>query len=284
MIVDAHTHIWPRWPYDPPVPDSTSRGSFENLLFQLDQNGVDEALVVNAHIEGAHDNNDYGALAVAGHPDRLHHIVDIDSRWSAEYHSPGAADRLRALIDRYRPAGVSHYLAPDNDGWLVSDQGIEFFALAASRGLVVSFAAPPAWLDDLRVIARRFPELPLLVNHLAVVMLHPAGIDEALRLVLDEEDLPNLLVKVSGYYYGNERPWDYPYTDRLGIVKAFYETWGPRRMVWASDWPSLLPHQSYRQALQLLPDHLEFLAPGELDLILGDTLHAVLADRARART
>ncbi len=105
--------------------------------------------------------------------------------------------------------------------------------------MLVSFAAPSVWLDRVRALARRYPDIPFLVNHLAVVTLHPGGIDEGLRLVLDHDDIPNLLVKVSGYYYGSRPPWDYPYLDRLPIVRAFYDSWGPARMVWASDWPSL---------------------------------------------
>ncbi|MET7398524.1 amidohydrolase family protein [Dactylosporangium sp. NPDC005572] len=279
MIVDAHTHIWPRWPYRPDVPDSESRGRAENLLLEMDRAGVGAALLVNARIEHAEDNNDYGAEVAAVHRGRLLQVADIDSRFGPDYHRPGAADRLRATIEKYQPVGVSHYLAPDNDGWLLSDEGREFFRVAQDARLLVTLAAPPNWYDDLRDVARRFPGLPIMVNHLAVVMLHPDGIDAGLRLVLDREDVPNLLVKVSGYYYGHERPWDYPYLDRLPIVKAFAENWGAGRMVWSSDWPSLLPHHSYRQALQVLRDHADFLSADDVARIQGGTLETLLRER-----
>ncbi|MEU7873467.1 amidohydrolase family protein [Dactylosporangium sp. NPDC049140] len=281
MIVDAHTHVWPRWPYRPDVPDSDSRGRAENLLLEMDRAGVDAALVVNARIEHADDNNDYGAEAATVHKGRLLQVADIDSRFGPHYHRPGAADRLRATIERYQPVGVSHYLAAENDGWLRSDAAREFFQVAQDARLLVSLAAPPAWYDDLRDTARRFPDVPILVNHLAVVMLHPDGIDAGLRLVLDREEVPNLLVKVSGYYYGHDRPWDYPYDDRMPIVKAFAESWGPGRMVWSSDWPSLLPHHSYRQALQVLRDHAEFLSEDDIARIQGGTLETLLRERGR---
>ncbi|MFI5913257.1 amidohydrolase family protein [Dactylosporangium sp. NPDC051541] len=283
MIVDAHTHVWPRWPYRPDVPDTDSRGRAENLLLDMDRAGVDAALVVNARIEHAEDNNDYGAEVAAAHPGRLLQVADIDSRFGPDYHRPGAADRLRATVERYRPVGISHYLAPDNDGWLHSDEGLEFFRVARDARLLVTLAAPPNWYDDLRDVARRYPDLPIMVNHLAVVMLHPDGIDAALRLVLDREDIPNLLVKVSGYYYGHDRPWDYPYLDRLPIVKAFAESWGAGRMVWSSDWPSLLPHHSYRQALQVLRDHAGFLSEDDVARIQGGTLEALLRERGHLR-
>jgi len=281
VIIDAHTHVWPRWPYEPPVPDDETRGSFDNLLFQLDAAGVDRALVVNARITRSEDNNEYGARAVREHPDRFFHIVDLDGRWGPDYHQPGAAARLRALVEQFRPTGVSHYLAQQNDGWLLSPEGTAFFEVAAEHSLIVNFAAPPVWMADLRAVARAFPTVSLLVNHLAVVGLHPSGVDEALELVLDRQDLPNLLVKVSGYYYGAEKPWDYPYADRLEIVRAFYDTWGPGRMIWASDWPSVLPNMSYRQSLEVLREHAEFISATELDLILGGTLASILEQRGR---
>lgn len=279
MILDAHTHVWPRWPYRPDVPDSDSRGRAENLLLEMDRAGVDAAFIVNARIDNASDNNEYGAEVAAGHPGRLLQVADIDSRFGPDYHRPGAADRLRALVDEYRPVGISHYLEPKNDGWLLSDEGSEFLRVADEAKLVITLAAPPDWYDDLRTAARQFPSLAMIANHLAVVTLHPGGIDEGLRLVLDHDDLPNLLVKVSGYYYGHGRPWDYPYLDRLPIVRAFYESWGPGRMVWASDWPSLLPHHSYTQAVHLLGDNADFLAEGDLERIMGGTLGALLAER-----
>jgi L-fuconolactonase len=279
VIIDAHTHVWPRWPYRPDVPDSESRGRAENLLLEMDRAHVDAAFVVNARIDNAEDNNDYGAEVAREHPGRLLQIADIDSRFSPDYHRPGAADRLRALVNQYRPVGISHYLAADNDGWLRSDEATAFFGLAEQSSLIVSLAAPPAWYDDLRYLARRFPGLPIIVNHLAVVTLHPEGVDAGLELVLDHDDVPNLLVKVSGYYYGHDRPWDYPYVDKLPIVKAFYESWGPGRMVWASDWPSLLPHHSYTQAVHLLSDHATFLTHDDIARIQGGTLEALLRDR-----
>lgn len=147
---------------------------------------------------------------------------------------------------------------------------------------MVSLAASPPWFPDLRRIARQFPEIVFVVNHLGGVGTHSAGLDEALSMVLDDHDVPNLLVKISGLHYGSPRPWDYPYLDRIRIVKRFYESWGPRRMVWASDFPMLLPFTSYRQSLELLREHASFIEASELPCILGGTLFAILSRLSKA--
>ena len=53
LVVDGHTHVWATWPYQPGVPDARTRGSVENLLHEMDANGVDHAVVVSAEIPGA---------------------------------------------------------------------------------------------------------------------------------------------------------------------------------------------------------------------------------------
>jgi predicted TIM-barrel fold metal-dependent hydrolase len=275
-VVDGHTHVWATWPYRPGVPDPQTRGSAENLLLEMDAAGVDHAVVVSAEIDGAAGNNDHGAAVVAQHPGRLSQLVDVDSHFGPDYHSPGSADRLRAVVERYAPAGVSHYLAAEDDGWLGSGEGDAFLAAAEETGVVVNLAARPVWGPAIREAARHHPGVTILLNHLGTVMLHPGGLEEALGLVVDDEDLPNLVVKVSGWAYGTDRPWDYPYADRLAVVRRFHEAWGPDRLAWGSDWPSLLPHHSYRQGRQLLAEHAAFLTPDDLDKVMGGTLARVL--------
>ena len=50
-IIDSHCHAWTYWPYEPPVPDPESRGRVEQLLHEMDLNGVDQAFIVCAEIE-----------------------------------------------------------------------------------------------------------------------------------------------------------------------------------------------------------------------------------------
>ena len=61
MIIDSHTHAWEFWPYEPPVPDHNSRGRVEQLLWEMDRNGVDKSVLVCARIEHNPHNNDYVA-------------------------------------------------------------------------------------------------------------------------------------------------------------------------------------------------------------------------------
>lgn len=276
MIVDSHSHAWDRWPYEPPVPDAPTRGSAEQLIYELDNHDVALAMVVAAGIDHNKDNNAYVAEAVRRYPDRLLHIADVDCKWGEHYHTPGATDRLRAAVDAYDPVGFTHYVGAENDGWLVSDDGMEFFGAAAELGLIASLAASPAWQDDIRTIAREFPSLPILCHHLAGIRGAAGGIAEGLRQVLPSADYPNIFVKVSGFYYGAERPWDFPYPEAIEVVRELYEGWGPRRLVWASDFPASRRWVTYTQSLEAVRTHCGFIKQEHLPGILGGNMRAVL--------
>ena len=50
MIIDSHCHTWAMWPYLPAVPDPENHGNVEQLIHQMDTNGVDKATIVCAQI------------------------------------------------------------------------------------------------------------------------------------------------------------------------------------------------------------------------------------------
>ena len=167
MIIDSHAHAWASWPYEPAVPDPSTRGTLEQLTWEMDRNGVDGAVIIAARIDHNPGNNEYVAEAVRAHQGRLHLFCDVDSKWSPKYHTPGAARRLRDAAARFACKGFTHYLGQTNDGWLRSADGIAFFEVAAELNMVASVAGPPIWQEDLRAIARRTPSLPILCHHLA---------------------------------------------------------------------------------------------------------------------
>jgi predicted TIM-barrel fold metal-dependent hydrolase len=286
MIIDSHCHAWAFWPYQPAVPDPETRGSVAQLLFEMDQNGVDKALVVCAQIDHNPGNNAYVAAACHKHADRLLQLADLDSMWSATYHTPGAADRLRRAAEAWPLVGFTHYLRSEDDGsWLVSDDGLRFLATAAEYGLIASIHCHPHQQRALRTAAERFPQMPFLLHHLG----HPLVSDpDGLAEIVKSARTPNLFVKVSGFYYATSGArWEYPFLDTRELVRAIYESYGAHRMCWGSDYPVVRQFTTYRQALEVVRTHCDFLSPADLTWVLSGTLTAVLAfvsdSRNRAR-
>ena len=280
MIIDSHCHAWRYWPYQPPVPDPESRGTVEQLLFEMDQNGVDQAVVVCARIDHNPDNNDYVAACVRRYPDRLHQFADVDCSWTETYHTPGAAQRLAETVERYQTKGFTHYVKADDDGaWFLSDEGIAFLEMAARLNQIASFALPARLQPILRQLAVRFPNVPFLCHHMAGARAAEPPPYPQFKDILESARVPNIYVKLSGFHYVSHVAWEYPYSDCGWIVRGLYEHYGPDRLCWGSDYPVVRRAMTYRQSLEAFRTHCTFIPDDHQARILGENLHRLLMER-----
>lgn len=283
VMIDSHCHAWRRWPYDLGVPDADSRGSLEALLYEMDTHGIDHATVVCARIGGGQggdghpnpDNNTYVSDFAESHPDRITPWVDVDCAWRPEYHTPRAAQRLKGELERTHARGFTHYFRSQNDGWLRTDEGRQFFRTAADLGVVASLAVGAPWYEDLASIATENPTLPILLHHLTSPRRQQweADIDAAIRIA----GQPTVGVKVSGFNYNSEPFWDFPYPQARELFHRLYDAFGPHRLYWGSDFPASRDMLTYTQSIEVVRTHCDFLTSDELDGVLGNNLQQVLA-------
>ena len=201
MIIDSHSHAWPRWPYEPPVPDSDSRGRIEQLLHEMDRNGVDQAVLVCARIDHNPDNNDYIFECAKQYPGRIIQFADVDCSWTDTYHTPGAADRLAEAADKYALKGYTHYFRGDDDGsWFFTDEGdSDSFQTTADRGLIASLAMGPQLQAPLRKLAAQFPSITFLCHHMAGARAGEEPPYPNLKEILVSASTPNINIKMSGF-------------------------------------------------------------------------------------
>ena len=278
MIVDSHCHAWRYWPYDPPVPDPHSRPAVEQLLFEMDQWGISEAVLVAARIEHNPDNNDYVAYCVRRFPERLYQFADVDCMWTPTYHTPGAAERLAEAVRIYNLRGFTHYVDGADDGsWFFSTDGQAFLRTAASLNQIVSIHLPVHLQSALRRLAGQFPDTPFLCHHMGYPLTDQGPDGEALREILASATRPNIHIKLSGFHYAAPTGWEYPQADSHYIVRALYNQFGPERLHWGSDYPVVRWAMTYRQALEVIRTHCaEIIPSAEMDRVLGSSLHDLL--------
>lgn len=278
MIFDAHCHAWRRWPYTADVPDPTTRGDAAQLRSMMDRHGVDRALVVAAGIGAGDprtdntDNNADVAAAVVAASGRLVWVADVDSRWSADYRRPGAAARARAALTG-TAVGIAHYCADRVDDWFTTPEGDGFLDAVGTKVLSVHLPAP--WIATFVEVARRHPEPVIMVHHQGHV--RPDDHDH-LEALLRLMELGNVYLKVSGFPYLTERTWDYPFTAEHETLRRVVDHVGADRLLWGSDFPVSAVDLSYRQTIEVVREHCDFLSETELDAVLGGTL-ARLVDR-----
>jgi predicted TIM-barrel fold metal-dependent hydrolase len=275
MIIDSHTHAWEYWPYNPPVPDSESRGRVEQLLWEMDCNGVDKAVLVCARIDHNPGNNDYVAACVKQYPHRFIQFADVDCSWTSTYHQPGAAQRLAAAAKKYQLKGYTHYLKSDYE-WFASEEGQKFFEQTAKLGLIASLALGPQWMPALRQLAEQFPAVIFLCHHMAGARADEAPPRQNFQEILKSAAIPNIYIKLSGFHYVSQVSWDYPYSDTFFLVRQLYENYGSERLCWGSDYPVVRFSMTYRHALEVFRKHCTFIPEAHKQLILGGNLQRLL--------
>ena len=287
MIIDSHCHAWTYWPYqsenshnpdEPPVPNPETHGNIDQLVYEMDRNKVDQATVVCAQIWGNPDNNDYVADKAKKYPGKIHQYADVDSNWSDTYHIPGAAKRLEKAAERWPIKGFTHYLGEDDGSWMDTQEGQDFFGVASQLKLVASIAGAPNHHTYLRKVAERYPELPILSHHLAGLKCTEKEPFENINNVMESSKLPNIFLKLSGFYYVQSSPekWEYPYSDAMWVYKKAYENFGVK-MVWGSDFPVAKLATTYRQTLENFRTHCNFVSEEDKIQILGGTLSKILS-------
>ena len=284
LIIDSHCHAWAQWPYQPDVPDPESRGTVDQLLFEMDTNGVDQAVIVCAGIGGNPENNAYVAGQVKVHQGRLHQFADVDSMWSETHHTPGAACRLRAVAERFPIKGFTHYLDAKESGfWLDSVDGREFFGAAVDLGLIASLSVHPGQLAWIRKLAERYPALVIMLHHLGHINADSGADGDSIRELVKSSEYPNIYVKFSGFRYITRGAiWDFPYSSTHDAVQRIYEAYGPRRMCWGSDYPVVRSSMTYCQAIEAVRSHCSFIDKDAMPWILGGTLERLLTSTADA--
>lgn len=268
MIVDAQAHIWgastPLRPWPAGGAATCHRESplgAEDLLQAMDGAGVDRCVLVPPSWEG--DRNDLVLEAAARYPDRF----AVMGRFPVE--DRAAAERLATW--RSQPGMLGIRLTLHRSPWreLFAQGALDWFWRAAERVDLPVMVYAPGMLAQIDLVATRHPGLRIILDHLALeVGLEDdeafASLDELLTLARH----PNIGAKASALPCHSSQPYPFPGLHRH-LFRVF-DAFGPERVFWGSDY-SRLPC-SYRDAIALFSEALEFLSEQDREWIMGRAL------------
>lgn len=268
-VVDAHQHFW-----DPNVAEYPwMRGEYERLRRaygpgdlepELTAVGVDATIVVQAR----HDLDETRQLLeLAGDTEWMAGVVG----W-VDLTSPDVADTIAAL--REEPGGdhlvgIRHLVhdEPDPD-WLLRPEVLRGLAAIADAGLVYDLLVRSRELPAACLVGRHLPQLALVVDHLGKPSIASGAVEPWASLLRDLGFLDNVTCKVSGLV--TEADWTAWRADDLEpYVRAVFESFGPERLMFGSDWPVCLLAASYSDVFDTAVGILSDLAGEALGSILG---------------
>ncbi len=282
MIVDCHAHIaraftgfWQPLRYGkvqdrgqarqllPPSFDPPTSPP-EVLLGYMDDAGVDKAFLVQHHMYG--DQNTAVLESVLRWPERF-----VGFAYLGGLDRPDAPDQLTRLINAgmtglkvevasTRRLNAAFQFDGENERrvWQRLDD------LGRPIILDINAASP----EDIVAIGWLMEQMP----HVKVLICHVGGVPQEgwqPRALLARH--PRAWIDLAGVPMAWGPEQEYPYLQSQEVVRWAVASFGADKVMWGTDYPPSLMHGTYRQLLDFVGRHCDFLNYTQKADILGDT-------------
>ena len=253
MKLDAHVHFWGRQElavYEWMTDEMTAiRRPFavDALRPLLAAHGFEACVVVQTY-SSVEETEAFVELA------RQTDVVAGVVGW-VDLTSPDISDTLAELRNPYL-VGIRHQVHDEPDAeWLLRDdvrRGLRALERAGlAYDVLVKTRELPAALDT----ARRFPDLPMVIDHIAKPPIAAGALEPWAQLMAPFAQLEHVRCKVSGLV--TEADWSRWRVDDLRpYVERVLEWFGEDRLIFGSDWPVCTLAASYDEVVSACEDAL----------------------------
>jgi L-fuconolactonase len=266
MQVDSHQHFWK---YD------VQRHSWiteemkvlkrdylpADLLPELRANGMDGCIAVQA--DQSEQETEF-LLKLADQHDVIKGVVG----W-VDLQSPEISERLQHFSQFKKLCGFRHVVQSEaDDGFMLRPEfcrGINALRKYSFTYDILIYARQlPAALE----LVARFPDQPFVIDHIAKPSIRTGSLAPWAAQMRALADHANVYCKVSGLI--TEADWRNWRTENLQpYLNVVFETFGPERLMFGSDWPVCLLAGSYKQVKQLIETYIGKLSIKQKKDIFG---------------
>lgn len=269
MVIDAHLHLWDtarlryEWLQRPENAAINRTFGFGDFRERAEAAGVDRAVLVQA--DDSDSDTDAMLEVAAAHPEIAGVVAWVPLDRPAE-----AAARLDELAKHPAFSGIRTLIhdQPDPD-WLLRPEVGDGLALLEQRGIPFDvIAVLPRHLGHVPVLSERYPALRMVLDHLAHPPLESADIGEWRTLITAAARNPLVFAKVSGLYPPHP---DWTAGDLIEVAEFAIGLFGPRRLMFGSDWPVAELSGGYAKVRAELSRLFAQLPPDDRDAVLGAT-------------
>jgi predicted TIM-barrel fold metal-dependent hydrolase len=270
-LIDAHAHVWTddldhyRLASEFTPSDMIPRAAPPDaILADARLSGVDRAVLVQMSYYGC--DNSYMLDVIRCFGGVFRGIAVVDS------HGNRPDEEMRRLARR-GIRGFRIYAEGKSDAsYLASGALDRMFECGQRERLALCLLLLPEGLDAVRKCCERFPETPVIIDHLGQVGVSGEIITHDAQQLCALSIYPEVKVKISAFYaLGAKRP---PHDDLVPLIRQVYYAFGPKRLMWGSDWPFQVAQETYEDSISLIRDHLNFLSCEDKDWILRKTAEA----------
>jgi predicted TIM-barrel fold metal-dependent hydrolase len=185
--------------------------------------------------------------------------------------SPAAPDDLSRLVEEQGFQGVRLSPAVDATGdWIRGPLMPPLWKRCRDLKVPMTILTGIGRMPDIAALAEKFADCNVVIDHMADC---PADRPDQLQKLLALARYPRVFVKVSHTWSVSKQP--YPYRDAQRQVKRLYDTFGPQRLMWGTDWPLVDTHCGYAKALAMVRDEMQFLNEEDKSWMLSRTVERV---------
>ena len=266
MIIDSHQHFWQVGHFDYPWMKPEVEVLYRDYLPPqlepiLKECGVTETVLVQASNSLAET---YWLLSLA---DRYPFIAGVVG-W-VDFNDPEMEHELDVLTANAKFKGVRHLVESEPaDDWLVQPSVLRGLKVLEKHRVSYDLLVHTRHLKYAKRVAETCPSLPLVIDHMAKPPIAGGEITDWAKELKSIAAYPNVSCKLSGLVTeANHTSWT---TEELKpYVKQALEFFGPKRMMFGSDWPVCLLASSYERVLESFQSLLAELSKDDRDRIFG---------------
>lgn len=278
MRIDAHHHLWTlaRGDYGwltPELAPIYRDFRLSDLAPHLSAAGIDGTILVQAAPTEAET---MFLLNVAETAEVVRGVVG----WT-DFDAAAGVARIEALAAWNLLVGLRPMVQDiADDDWLLGTALPPLLTAMARNGLVFDALVLPRHLPRLLRVVGRHPDLQFVLDHCGKPPLATGEIARWQRDIALLAEHSNIVCKLSGLVM--EAAPDWQIADLRQAVNHVVTCFGPRRMLWGSDWPVVNLAGGYAKWLAAAETLLADLAPQEkADVFGGNAARIYLSGRGR---
>ncbi|MFP6631732.1 MAG: amidohydrolase family protein [Planctomycetota bacterium] len=247
-IVDTHQHMW-------------DLGRFE-LPWTKDEKPLARNFLMSDYLEASSGLNVVKTVYMevdvtpSQQVKEAEHVVEMCRRddnpmsgavISGRPSSDGFRDYITAFKDTPEIKGVRRILQVGETppGHCLGDKFVESVRLVGELGMSFDLCMRHGEISDAAKLAAACPDTQLVLDHCGNAEVHSADRSKWLRDIAALAEKKNVACKISGFV-ATAKKGEWKTEDLAPVIRHCYESFGPDRVVFGSDWPVCNLSASYK--------------------------------------
>ncbi len=271
-MIDSHQHFWKRsqaapfnyeWLEAPALAPIRRDFLPDDLAPLLQTSGIDRTIFVQAQ---HHLEENRWVLQLAEQYDWIAGVVG----W-VDLASPECEQQLLEFKSHPKFVGIRHIThdEPDDD-FIVRPEILRGLAVLERHEVPFDLLFFVRHLRHAATLAQQFPNLTLVLDHLAKPHIKEQRFDDWLEHFRAAAQFPNVVCKLSGMV--TEADWQHWKPEHLRpYVQEALAAFGPQRLMFGSDWPVCELAANYGEVLHSMQEALGEISASEQAAIFEGT-------------